>query len=298
MVYQRIIRNPVYNTGWDQTSAIRVIVDTDNIYISILRDIDFEGYSLSESSVLVDNSELMEPKSLLKYRINPARPKFSNHFVFDGRTYAIFNDVVINKNHPSIQSLWIPGSIICALFNKSGQTILKARDEITVYNHGNALQIKRDYPQYQNLIRIYVTDQTKDMTHCHISITTNAPDRVFSNVNFDRIDSWDQENAKHRADFEYQYMLKCRQDTISSGSIAWMDFYIINPQTSQPANISYDSYIVEPVCGYAPHRRVKVTNGVGSFKVVALALENGDTVRMKVRTPSYSSLVECEVPVV
>ena len=54
---------------------------------------------------------------------------------------------------------------------------------------------------------------------------------------------------------------------------------------------------LEAVSGYLPKQRVAVSGGVGSFKAMALGLETGDTMRIKVGTRCVSGLAEANVTV-
>jgi hypothetical protein len=56
--------------------------------------------------------------------------------------------------------------------------------------------------------------------------------------------------------------------------------------------------VVEPVSGYVPHSRVEVFGGSGSFKVMALAMQPGDTLRVKVGTKLVTGLAEVQINVV
>jgi len=54
---------------------------------------------------------------------------------------------------------------------------------------------------------------------------------------------------------------------------------------------------LEAVSGYLPKQRVAVNAGVGSFKAMALGLEAGDTMRIKVGTRCVSGLAEVSVKI-
>jgi hypothetical protein len=54
---------------------------------------------------------------------------------------------------------------------------------------------------------------------------------------------------------------------------------------------------LEAVSGYLPKQRVTISEGMGSFKAMALGLEAGDTMRIKVGTRCVSGLAEANVTV-
>ena len=55
---------------------------------------------------------------------------------------------------------------------------------------------------------------------------------------------------------------------------------------------------VDAVSGYAPKTRVKLSNGFASFKVVALALDAGDELRVKVGLRTVTGLGDKTLKVV
>jgi hypothetical protein len=54
---------------------------------------------------------------------------------------------------------------------------------------------------------------------------------------------------------------------------------------------------LEAVSGYLPKQRVTISNGTGSFKAMALGLETGDAMRIKVGTRCISGLAEANVTI-
>lgn len=59
-----------------------------------------------------------------------------------------------------------------------------------------------------------------------------------------------------------------------------------------------ETFIVEAVDGYAPHRRVTLEHGVGKFKVQALGLESGEQLRVKINSSFETSLAELVLDVI
>ena len=54
---------------------------------------------------------------------------------------------------------------------------------------------------------------------------------------------------------------------------------------------------LEAVSGYLPKRRVTVENGVGTFKAMALGLDAGDQLRVKIGTRNVTGLAEAQITV-
>lgn len=63
--------------------------------------------------------------------------------------------------------------------------------------------------------------------------------------------------------------------------------------------VAYNGEIqAEQISGYLPKRRASVANGVASFKVMALGLQAGESVRIKVGTKNITGLADVSIPVV
>ena len=53
-----------------------------------------------------------------------------------------------------------------------------------------------------------------------------------------------------------------------------------------------ESFIIDAVDGYAPHKRVTLSDGVGTFKIKALDLVAGEQCRVKINSRFETSLAE------
>lgn len=62
-------------------------------------------------------------------------------------------------------------------------------------------------------------------------------------------------------------------------------------------DINYDNFVIDAVDGYAPHRRFEMVNGVGTFKVIALGLKDGEQMRVKFGTKLQTGVRQCIVSV-
>ncbi len=65
------------------------------------------------------------------------------------------------------------------------------------------------------------------------------------------------------------------------------------------ATVAYSGdVVVEPLAGYAPKTRIAMVNGLASFKVMALGLDAGDSMRVKVGTRTVSGMADTTLEVV
>ena len=78
-------------------------------------------------------------------------------------------------------------------------------------------------------------------------------------------------------------------DTINAGESVQLTLKSFLAGESYPDNSSMK---IECVDGYAPHKRVQMHDGVGTFKVTALGLEPGETMRVKINDYGFTSRVE------
>jgi hypothetical protein len=76
-------------------------------------------------------------------------------------------------------------------------------------------------------------------------------------------------------------------------------------QTTVAVNLSRDGValnytgelLVEAVSGYVPNTRVAISSGSGSFRVMALGLAVGETLRVKVGSKNITGMAELSIPV-
>lgn len=65
----------------------------------------------------------------------------------------------------------------------------------------------------------------------------------------------------------------------------------------QPCTDSHEYYL-ETVSGYAPHKRIQVVRGKGAFRIMALGLRKGETLRFKVNDKYWTGKAEKTLTVI
>ena len=84
-------------------------------------------------------------------------------------------------------------------------------------------------------------------------------------------------------------------DTIPPNGTAIYTLKVINADGSQ--NTANYTYLLDCKQGYAPSKEVKVVNGIGTFKIMALGLEEGESLRFKIDDQAWTSYAEKEASV-
>jgi hypothetical protein len=118
-------------------------------------------------------------------------------------------------------------------------------------------------------VRIFINDAT-NFTNCNfmvldienrdVSVEVNSPHTV-------------EDSPKVWTDLLSTITLSSTQNTVSSGDIIQVDVSTSN------TNLQY--VYLEPVCGVLDRTRVKLTNGMGKFKILTSTLDSGDVVDVK-----------------
>ncbi len=84
--------------------------------------------------------------------------------------------------------------------------------------------------------------------------------------------------------------------TIAANGIATVDVAVVDKTGTVIADAACELPL-EAVSGYLPKARVVIANGSGSFRVMALGLEAGDTVRVKAGLGLFTGLADISIPV-
>ena len=80
-------------------------------------------------------------------------------------------------------------------------------------------------------------------------------------------------------------------DGTAEFSVQATDYY------GDPIIVNYGGFELEAVDGYVPHRRLRLVDGVGKFKAIALGLQSGETMRIKLNMKYRTGLAQWVVKV-
>ena len=147
---------------------------------------------------------------------------------------------------------------------------------------------------------LFVRNVEAPLTECSTSITTGKNTVVFTNMEtLGEVWSAEDVMAGNKSKWlDVTYSLIPDADTVKPNEWMGFTFTVYDGKTGEVADdVNYDNFIITPVDGYCPHQRFAVKNGVGRFRMKALDLEEGETMRVKAGVRWYLSRAEAEVTV-
>lgn len=213
--------------------------------------------------------------------------------------YVILAEIIIDKTKPEFQRVWVPGAHFVTWFD--GEVFrCDLKGGLTYFDFRNTAEYCR-YKGGMWLFDLWVRNPEAPVTECARSITTTADSTVITNLE-DLGEVWTAADVMTGTTSKWlnlEYSLTPSSETVAPDG--WVDFTLTlkDGKTHEVAtDVTWDGYIVEAVDGYAPHKRVAVTNGVGHFRACALGLQNGETMRVKINHRFYTSRAEATVQVV
>lgn len=219
-------------------------------------------------------------------------------FTINGEKYVILVEILIDKNDRRYKGSWIPGCHFACQFDgdKIQAHNIGSLNYFTLMNTISAIRQRGGFWGFDFWIR----DCNAPMTKLARSITTKENSIIITNVE-DLGDKWKVEDVvtgKTSRWLSLDYELTADKETVEPDGWVEFTFKVYDGKTGDLASdVSWHNYIIEPVDGYAPHRRFEVKNGVGSFKMRALCLVDGETMRVKVNRRFATGLAECTVKI-
>lgn len=225
--------------------------------------------------------------------------KANRFYQINGEDYCILAEIIIDKTVPEFQKLWVPGAhFVTWLNNNRLHAIIKGA--LTYFDCRNTAEYVR-HEGGMWAFDLWVRDPNAPLTECARSITTAEDTTVITNLE-DLGEVWTAADVMTGTTSKWlnlEYSLTPSSETVAPDG--WVDFTLTLKDGKTHAvatDVTWDGYIVEAVDGYAPHKRVAVTNGVGHFRACALGLQAGETMRIKINHRFYTSRAEATVQVV
>lgn len=275
----------VFSLAVDETRfAYRILTEADNNYRQVL---------LANNAVETDVEVLKTTKKLASPFCKDIKDKF---FMIDDVKYVIYSEIIIDKTNSVLKRNWIPGAHFVTWFdgeklnveNKGGITYF------TLMNTADLIKHRGGFWGFDFWVR-NPDDPCDKMSR---SITTTPKSKIFTNVELG--EEWPAEkvivgNASMWLNLDYQLV---SQDTVKPDGWAEFTFIVRDGQTGEVAeDINWSGYIIEPVDGYVPHRRLAVKKGIGTFRAMALGLRDGESMRIKIGRRFATGSAECTVKV-
>ena len=217
----------------------------------------------------------------------------------DGCYFGIFAEGILDNRTEEFKRLWRPGTHFVFRLDPYRGVRIDIKGSLTM----GTLRNTAEQIRYEGGIwcfDLWVRNPTAPLTECSRSITT-APGTVLVTNLADLGEEWkaaDVMTGKTSKWLALTYRLTSETPYIEPDGAVFLRFEVLDGKTGQIANdVNADHWIVDAVDGYAPKKRVTVRNGIGRFRVRALDLEDGDSMRIKIKSRYDSSLAECIIPV-
>lgn len=142
----------------------------------------------------------------------------------------------------------------------------------------------------------FLIEPGKDLTTAAVMCLQDFP--MLTNLEFDHTEPYSERHTDVMwpwVDQHKPYVAISGPDTITPNGTATFQLNVTNHDGSQ--NTDSHTYHIECKQGYAPNQEVKVVNGRGSFKIMALGLENGEKLRFKINDQVWTDYAEKELDV-
>lgn len=213
--------------------------------------------------------------------------------------YAIYAEIIMDKRESPYKAMWTPGVHFVFYYDPARGLKVDPKGALTNLTKRNTAELIR-YLGGLWYFDLWCRDPKAPLTQCSRSITTAPGVKLFTNIE-DLGEKWPASEVMKGGNSKWlnlDYRLRSQNESVTPGGWAHFEFEILDGSTGQRAeDVSWDNYRIEAVDGYAPHRRFRVENGIGQFKVMALGLESGESLRVKVANKFQTSLAECTLQV-
>ena len=144
-------------------------------------------------------------------------------------------------------------------------------------------------------MQIYVPFRTCDFTECSFRLTLH-PDYGLAGD----LDPGAEHTFEDIPKIGRRALPSLRLDapaTLASNETVAVNLRVVDSRGRLVGDVAPEVYL-ESTGGYLPHRRVRVENGAGSFRITALGLEPGERFRIKAGYRHFSGVAEAEIAVV
>lgn len=231
-----------------------------------------------------------------------ATPFFQNrdkYYTVDGKEYCILAEGIFDKTDTRFLRSQYPGAIISFVFDPVRGFFVKRIDlETAGYRCHIADAIRHTGGLWQ--LCFWITNPNAPVTEWNRSITTYKDQILITNLE-DLGELWEADDVMKGGKSQWLnlgYELTPSSETVAPDGWVTFTLRILDGKTKELAtDVTWDGYIVEPVDGYCPHRRVSVVNGVGTFRMKALDLADGEPMRVKINLRNHTGRAEASVRV-
>ena len=273
--------------------GVNIAIDENRAALRFLQS--FDRSELPSRLTRSETSQLLTTETLGCPHFQSEKTAF--FYEIEGRCWVVTNEIILDKTLPEYQRIWTPGVHFAFYLDPSRGLKINPVGAMASVSRRNTAELIRHMGGVW-CFDLWVRNPEAPLTECARSITT-APTTLFiTNV----------EDLGERQTVEYvmqggrskwlslAYRLTPDKEVVSPNGSLYYTFEILDGKTGELAtDVSWDGWRIEAVDGYAPHKRVEVINGTGRFRVMALGLQVGETMRVKVGHRFNPSLVEAVV---
>ena len=273
--------------------GVNIAIDENRAALRFLQSVPKED--LPEHWKRCEASQLLTTEELGRPHFDPASIK--NFYEIEEVFWVVTNEIILDKTVPEYQRIWTPGVHFAFYFDPSRGLKIDPIGALAGVSQRNTAELIRHLGGIW-CFDMWVRNPQAPLTECARSITT-APTTLF-------ISNLEDLGVIQSAEYVMQggrskwlslgYQLIPDRDEVEPDGTVFYTFEVLDGKTREVAeDVSWDGWRIEAVDGYAPHKRVSVTNGRGRFRVMALGLNSGESMRVKVGHRFNPSLVEAVV---
>ena len=275
--------------------GMNIAIDENRAALRFLQS--FDRSELPSRLICSENSQLLTTAKLGTPQFQPE--KTEAFYEIEGRCWVVTNEIILDKTLPEYQRIWTPGVHFVFYLDASRRLKINPKGALSNVTQRNTAELIRHMGGVW-CFDLWVRNPETPLTECARSITT-APSTLFiTNVeDLGVVQSAEYVMQGGRSQWlSLGYKLTPDDEVVPPDGTMYYTLEILDGKTRELAtDVSWDGWRIDAVDGYAPHKRVEVTNGLGRFRVMALGLLSGETMRVKVGHRFNTSLVEVIVKV-
>lgn len=225
--------------------------------------------------------------------------KIETAYFIDGKRYGVFAEGILDKTLPEFERIWHPGVHWVFYFHPLFGFRVETKGSLTMHSRKNTAELIRTLGGCW-YFDLWSRSVDGPLTECSRSITTAPNTKLITNLT----DLGEEETSDyvmeggHSKWLSFNYELIPDSPTVKPDGVLYFTLKALDGVTKEPIQTAtWDKLRVEAVDGYAPHKRIKMVEGIGRFRVQALGLLDGETMRVKVASRLDSCCAEATVRV-
>lgn len=213
--------------------------------------------------------------------------------------YYIAAEAIYDRNGYPDRRYWKPSSNIFFYIAMRGDKTLHIAETsmLTAVNHFHTNVEAKD-KGYMSVAQIFCCSPEDTIPEVCKSMTAK-PGKFFGNIDFENaiVQTEDEVNVIGASRYlNLAYRLEA-PEYVKPNEKFTVKIQAMSGGYKENAIVNYDNFNIEVVDGYVPHTRVALKDGRGEFQAIALGLEDGETMRVKLCRRHLTGLGECTVKI-